>query len=73
VESQALAAILFLYKDVLGRDPGWLDDVVRAKRPQRLPVVLTRQEVESLLSVGSQRVRIIERLVPLIHAGRAPP
>ena len=42
--------ILFLYKDVLGKDPGWLDDVVRAKRPQRLPVVLTRPEVEALLS-----------------------
>ena len=49
-QNQALAAILFLYKDVLGRDPGWLDDVVRAKRPQRLPVVLTRQEVERLLA-----------------------
>lgn len=44
----ALAAILFLYKDVLGRDPGWIDDVVRAKRPQRLPVVLTRPEVDTL-------------------------
>ena len=31
-------------------DPGWLDDVVRAKRSQRLPVVLTRQEVERLLA-----------------------
>ena len=49
-QNQALAAILFLYKDVLGRDPGWLDDIVRAKRPQRLPVVLTRQEVEALLA-----------------------
>ena len=29
---------------------GWLDDVVRAKRPRRLPVVLTRQEVKALLS-----------------------
>ncbi|HXQ24021.1 MAG TPA: phage integrase N-terminal SAM-like domain-containing protein, partial [Candidatus Acidoferrales bacterium] len=49
-QNQALAAILFLYKGVLGRDPGWLDDVVRAKRPQRLPVVLNRQEVEALLA-----------------------
>ena len=49
-QNQALAGILFLYKDVLGKDPGWLDDVVRAKRPQRLPVVLTRPEVEALLS-----------------------
>jgi integrase len=48
-QNQTLAGILFLYKDVLGKDPGWLDDVVRAKRPQRLPVVLTRPEVEALL------------------------
>jgi integron integrase len=49
-QNQALAAVLFLYKEVLGRDPGWLDDVVRAKRPQRLPVVLTRPEVAALLA-----------------------
>ena len=48
-QNQALAALLFLYKDVLGCDPGWLDDLVRAKRPQRLPTVLTRSEVEVLL------------------------
>jgi integron integrase len=49
-QNQALAAILFLYKDVLDRDPGWVDDMVRAKRPQRLPVVLTQQEVQALLA-----------------------
>jgi integron integrase len=49
-QNQALAALLFLYKDVLGRDPGWLDDVVHAKRPQRLPVALARQEVHDLLA-----------------------
>ncbi|MFZ5877209.1 MAG: integron integrase [Nitrospirota bacterium] len=49
-QNQALAAILFLYKDVLDRDPGWVEGVVRAKRPQRLPVVLSRQEVQGLLS-----------------------
>jgi integrase len=49
-QNQALTAILFLYKDVLDQDPGWLDEVVRAKRPRRLPVVLTRQEVQALLA-----------------------
>lgn len=49
-QNQALAALLFLYKDVLDRDPGWVEGVVRAKRPQRLPVVLSRQEVDDLLS-----------------------
>jgi integron integrase len=50
-QNQALAALLFLYKDVLGSDPGWLSDIVRAKRPERLPVVLTRGEVAALLAV----------------------
>jgi len=49
-QNQALAAILFLYKDVPDRDFVWLNDVVRAKRPQQLPVVLTRQEVQALLA-----------------------
>lgn len=39
-QNQALAALLFLYKQVMGVDLPWLDDVVRAKKPQRLPVVL---------------------------------
>jgi integron integrase len=49
-QNQALAALLFLYRDVLGCDPGWLEGIVRARRPRRLPVVLTRDEVERLLS-----------------------
>ena len=49
-QTQAFAAVLFLYQQVLGCDPGWLDDVVRAKRPERLPVVLTRAEVQALLA-----------------------
>jgi site-specific recombinase XerD len=44
-QNQALSALLFLYKEVLAIDLPWLDNVVRAKRPQRLPVVLTRSEV----------------------------
>src|SRR3989442_12299064 len=44
-QSQALSAILFLYQQVLKYDLGWLHDVVRAKQPQRLPVILTRDEV----------------------------
>jgi len=48
-QNQALAAVLFLYRDVLHRDPGWVEGIVRAKRPHRLPVVLTAAEVEALL------------------------
>lgn len=49
-QNQALAALLFLYKQVLGKELGWFDDLVRAKRPVRLPVVLTRGEVTALLA-----------------------
>ena len=48
-QNQALSALLFLYRYVLDIDLPWLDEVVRAKRPQRLPVVLARQEVQALL------------------------
>ena len=48
-QNQALSALLFLYRDVLEQDLPWLDDVIRAKRPARLPVVLTRDEVRTLL------------------------
>ncbi len=49
-QNQALSGILFLYKRVLEIDLPWLDDVVRAKRTKRLPVVFTRKEVKALLS-----------------------
>lgn len=48
-QNQALSALLFLYREVLEMEVPWLDKVVRAKQPQRLPVVLTRQEVRTLL------------------------
>ena len=49
-QNQALSAILFLYREVLKLELPWLDNVVKAKRPQRLPVVLTREEVQAVLS-----------------------
>jgi integron integrase len=48
-QNLALSALLFLYKDVLDVDLPWLKDVTRAKRPQRLPTVLTRAEADTLL------------------------
>ena len=48
-QNQALAALLFLYKAVLERDLPWFDGLVRAKRPVRLPVVLSEAEVRKLL------------------------
>ena len=49
-QNQALSALLFLYKEVLLIDLPWLDNVVRAKQSQRLPSVLTRTEVRSVLT-----------------------
>ena len=49
-QSQALSALLFLYQQVLKQDIGWLDDVVRAKQPHRVPVVLTQDEVKAVLA-----------------------
>lgn len=49
-QNQAFAAVLFLYRDVLGLELPWLADVVRAKRPVHLPVVLSRAEVKAVLA-----------------------
>lgn len=48
-QNQALSALLFLYREVLDQDLPWLDDLVRAQRPPRLPVVLTRDEVRAII------------------------
>src|SRR5690606_12222800 len=49
-QNQALNAILFLYRKVLGIELPWMTDVVRAKKPARLPVVMTPHEVAALLA-----------------------
>lgn len=49
-QNQALSALLFLYRDVLEIDLPWLDEIVPAKRPTRLPVVLAREEVRAVLT-----------------------
>jgi integrase len=48
-QNQALSALLFLYRVVLEQDLPWLDDIVRAKRPARLPAVLSREEVRDVI------------------------
>ena len=48
-QNQALASLLFLYREVLGQQVGWLAELVRAQRPHRLPVVLTRDEVRTVI------------------------
>jgi len=48
-QNQALSALLFLYKNVLDQNLPWLNDVVRAKRPERAPVVFSRGEAKRVL------------------------
>lgn len=64
-QNQALSAILFLYKEVLETNIGWVSGVVRAKRPKRLPVVLSREEVRSVL----RRLRGDKRLIASLLYG----
>ena len=49
-QNQALAALLFLYREVLRQELPWLDGITRAKPSHRLPVVLTRTEVSHVMS-----------------------
>jgi len=49
-QNQALSALVFLYREVLGRELEGLDSAVRARAPRRLPVVLTREEVRAVLA-----------------------
>ncbi len=64
-QNQALSALLFLYREILGIDLPWLDDLVRAKRPQYLPVVLTRAEVRVVL----QQLTGVHRLMAVLLYG----
>jgi len=50
-QNQALAALLFLYREVLSIELPWMETIVRAKRPQRIPLVLSRDEVTRLLAM----------------------
>ncbi len=58
-QNQALAALLFLYRDVLDVTVGWLDTMVRAKRPHRTPAVLSRDEVARLVAAMSGTPRLV--------------
>ncbi len=63
-QNQALSALLFLYREVLESELPWLDDVTRAKKPARLPTVLTRDETAALLAqLGDGEMNLIVRLL----------
>jgi integron integrase len=62
-QNQALAALLFLYKQVLEIELPWMTDITRSKRARRLPSVLTRAEVSRLLSHMKGTNALMARLV----------
>lgn len=58
-----LAALLFLYREVLGRDLPFVDGIERAKQPQRVPTVLTREEVKRILTKLSGTYHLMTSLL----------
>jgi integron integrase len=64
-QNQALAALLFLYREVLGGQLGWLDGMVRARRSPRLPAVLSPAEVQRVL----EQMTGVPRLVAWVLYG----
>jgi integron integrase len=64
-QNQALNALLFLYREVLRVDLPWLEDVVRARTPRRLPVVLTREEIRAVF----ERLHGTPRLMAMLLYG----
>lgn len=62
-QNQALSALLFLYQKVLEQDIPWVDEVVRAKRPARLPTVLSAREVRTIIAHLEGQYALIARLL----------
>tara|TARA_B100002049_G_scaffold216205_1_gene182017 strand:- start:740 stop:1714 length:975 start_codon:yes stop_codon:yes gene_type:complete len=62
-QNQALNAVLFLYKEVLGTELPWMEDVVRVKRPARIPEVLSSSEVARLLTQLDGTYRLMASLL----------
>ena len=62
-QRQALSAILFLYRNVLKMDPPWIENIVRARQPKRLPTVLSKGEVTAILTRLEGTVQLIVLLL----------
>jgi integron integrase len=62
-QNQALSAILFLYRHILGREVGQIGEVIRARRPRHLPVVMNREEVKTVISHLYGEKKIIATLL----------
>ncbi|WP_371264215.1 integron integrase [Nitrosomonas sp. Nm51] len=66
-QNQALSAILFLYREVIGSDLTWLDGFERSKKPKRLPVVLTPLEVQALLRETASAPEPVGLIIKLLY------
>jgi len=62
-QTQALSAVLYLYRHVLEVDVGWVEGITRAKKSQRVPIVLTREEVAAVLARMEGRERLLAALM----------
>ncbi|MBB3105487.1 integron integrase [Azomonas macrocytogenes] len=62
-QNQALASLLFLYKHVLAIELPWLNEVVRAKKPERLPLILSIAETQRLLAVFEGETALVAGLL----------
>jgi integron integrase len=62
-QAQALSALVFLYRHVLDDPLPWIDDIVRARRSRKLPVVLAREEVRSLLAAMKGTPRLVAAIL----------
>jgi len=62
-QNQALSAILFLYKKVLNIEIDWIDNVVRAKRPKYLPVILSPDELKMLISAMDGTYQLLAKIL----------
>jgi len=62
-QNQALSALLFLYRHVLGQEIGDVPQAVRARTPERLPVVLSREEVAAVLAQLTGTMKLVVTLL----------
>lgn len=62
-QNQALSALLSLYREVLHEEIGWMDDLVRAKKPKRLPVVFAREEVAAIIGAMARVEQLVAALL----------
>ena len=62
-QNQALNSLVFLYSEVLHQELGWMNELVRAKRPKRVPTVMSKQEVQRVLAAMTGTTQLMARLL----------